>query len=369
MFDELRDRLTHFAPPIAAFSRALCAVTQASDMPFFLPFAQPSQMIEAARTSGMAGRPARFKFASEYGEISAVVDIRPFPALESIALDPDPKLRIALANLWLNATLAPTRAAGLENLHITDLTPLDTDAQAHGTGLPIAWGEDESPLDCVITALPTALVEVFAQQTQDSLPVERYARFGKVRATGRLLLAARTCRLSLLSSVQLGDVLLGWNVPQPYHPGDALEGVQISWGTTRGTCLVATATIEGHQIIITHGPIMSNEEIDHQFTEQEPESESHQDQDQEEQDNAQDLAELEDIELPVQLELNTLDLSLSTLATLQPGYLLELPIPIDDAQVRLVVHGRTIGSGRLVVIGGHLGLQISRISARHEPKS
>lgn len=69
-----------------------------------------------------------------------------------------------------------------------------------------------------------------------------------------------------------------------------------------------------------------------------------------------------ELELPVQLEVDQLALSLSTLSGLQPGQILELSVPVDQADIRLVVYGQTIGTGRLLAVGEHLGVQILSMS-------
>ncbi|WP_223996301.1 type III secretion system cytoplasmic ring protein SctQ, partial [Burkholderia gladioli] len=71
------------------------------------------------------------------------------------------------------------------------------------------------------------------------------------------------------------------------------------------------------------------------------------------------------IELPVQFEIDTVALPLDQLSALGPGYVVELPVPAADAQLRLVVHGQTVGFGELVTVGEHLGVRIIRMAHRH----
>ncbi len=77
---------------------------------------------------------------------------------------------------------------------------------------------------------------------------------------------------------------------------------------------------------------------------------------------APEPADLGDVELPVHVELDTLSLSIAELAALRPGYVLELPLAARDAPVRLVAYGQTIGGGRLVAVGAHLGVRIDRMA-------
>jgi type III secretion protein Q len=71
--------------------------------------------------------------------------------------------------------------------------------------------------------------------------------------------------------------------------------------------------------------------------------------------------------LPVAFEIETAALSLGELASIKPGYVVELATPLMEAAVRLVCHGQTIGSGQLIAIGGQLGVRIDRVSiGRHD---
>jgi len=74
---------------------------------------------------------------------------------------------------------------------------------------------------------------------------------------------------------------------------------------------------------------------------------------------------VEALEVPVHLEVAVMSLPLAELAALAPNHVLQLPVLLRDATVRLVCHGQTLGHGQLVAVGEHLGLQISAMSARH----
>ncbi len=67
------------------------------------------------------------------------------------------------------------------------------------------------------------------------------------------------------------------------------------------------------------------------------------------------------LELPVNFELDTARISLSELAALRPGSAIELDQPLDEAVVRLVCQGQTLGEGQLVAIGERLGVRITRM--------
>ena len=75
---------------------------------------------------------------------------------------------------------------------------------------------------------------------------------------------------------------------------------------------------------------------------------------------------LDELQLPVAFELDTARVSLAELASMQPGYAVELDVPLREATVRLVCHGRTLGQGQLIAIGDHLGVRITRLEFAHD---
>lgn len=78
------------------------------------------------------------------------------------------------------------------------------------------------------------------------------------------------------------------------------------------------------------------------------------------------MGTLESLELPVAFELDTARVSLAELASMQPGYAVELAVPLAQAQVRLVCQGRTLGQGQLIAIGDQLGVRITRLEFAHD---
>jgi type III secretion protein Q len=73
------------------------------------------------------------------------------------------------------------------------------------------------------------------------------------------------------------------------------------------------------------------------------------------------------LELPVTLEIVTLAMPLQQIGMMQPGQVLELPLSLADARVRMVACGQTLGHGTLVAIGEQLGFQISAMVNADDP--
>jgi type III secretion system YscQ/HrcQ family protein len=70
-----------------------------------------------------------------------------------------------------------------------------------------------------------------------------------------------------------------------------------------------------------------------------------------------------DFEVPVDVELAPLSLTLAQIERLLPGQSLELPQDVSDAAVTLRVHGKAIAQGKLVVIGRALGVRVEQVFA------
>lgn len=68
------------------------------------------------------------------------------------------------------------------------------------------------------------------------------------------------------------------------------------------------------------------------------------------------------LEVPVHFEIDNVPLPLAQVASLRPGYVIDLAIPVDQAEIRLLACGQLIGRGKLVVIGECLGVQISHLT-------
>lgn len=343
----LKERLTRYSPPLAALSRVLGR--------------SPQMALFGISGVGLAGtcavndptqawvHPARIRFVCQYGEIEVLFDTHRYPALESIASDDNAVRRVALINLWLNAQMETARREGIDSLRVADIALCEAHTQA---GLALTIDGVTPPLHCVVTRMPAGLINAsHARLATD----ECFAAFDELRLPGRLCIAERTCKARILNALRVGDVLLGWNVPHP-AASHAPITAQIAWGSRSGSRLAANVEIHGNHVTFVTEPTMNQDAFDASNFTAATDSQA----DSQEASHA-DQPLLSELDLPVQLEIGTLDLPLRTLTSLQPGTLLELPIAVEDARVRLVVHGQTIGTGKLVAIGEHLGLQIVEI--------
>ena len=83
-------------------------------------------------------------------------------------------------------------------------------------------------------------------------------------------------------------------------------------------------------------------------------------------DSGADTDSLGDLELPVRFELETVSMPLAELEAVEPGYVIEFAMPVEQARLRLVSCGQVIGYADLVAISGRLGARITRLVARDD---
>ena len=157
-------------------------------------------------------------------------------------------------------------------------------------------------------------------------------------------IASRALSVGLLRSLAPGDVLL--------LPLSALEGAagRLRLGTLDGLALVAPGVIEGDVFKISGAPCMTDDVPNFAVdagTGVEPDS-------------------LGALELPVRFELETVSVSLADLEAIQPGYVIELAMPVAQASLRLVSCGHVIGHADLVSVSGRLGARITKLVDRDD---
>ncbi|MCP2090265.1 UNVERIFIED_ORG: type III secretion protein Q [Paraburkholderia sediminicola] len=182
---------------------------------------------------------------------------------------------------------------------------------------------------------------------------------------GSLILGVKRLPVDTLHALEPGDVLLRAAFPSldatlldasndPSSPHARPRAVA-AWGTPGLTRVCAAVELDGQSLVIVKELNMS-EELDPASADAGLAI-----------DDPADPIRIGELELPVQFEIDTVALPLAQLSALGPGYVLELPVPVADAQLRLVAHGQTIGYGELVTVGEHLGIRIIRMAHRHGP--
>jgi len=293
-----------------------------------------------------------------HGSLTIVANADDYPALQTIALDTEPKRAAALANMWLSEILARFRTdtAGTPSVQSISLSA----QPSRVSGLVVRFAIDGSDKTCVITDLPQALAADYERawtRRQIALPS---GTLDDIVVPGVVRLRSRLCSFALLGSLRRHDILLGWQPAAPFGADLPLEHATLRFGAARGRQLYAKVRIDA-QAVTLETPVnslndaQSDDFSTHATASTEPDSES--------------LIDVGALDLPVHIEVLTVNLSLAQLNSLQAGYVLELPLPLTDAPARLVAYGQTLAIGKLVAVGENLGVQIHRMAASDERQS
>ncbi|MFL9864606.1 type III secretion system cytoplasmic ring protein SctQ [Paraburkholderia fungorum] len=332
----------------------------------------------AAAASERFVQPGVLELLHRAGPVYVTFDLAAHPSLDIAAwpgessavplADAQRALRLAVAGVLLEPLLQRLAALGLE-LRIARLL----------RGIPARlFPADAAPVALSFTlegrryaaelTVPPALLGAFedlhATQATDfanaalaraGQSVARRARLADCLIPGRAVLGSRRLPVETLRALMPGDVLLRSLVSGllPLAADTALPAgatAIAAWGTPGLTRLHAPVTIDGRMLSITKEPTMTDEldpvRLDDSLVPDQPEN----------------PIEIGELDLPVQFEVDTVALPLSQLYALRPGYVLELPTPVAEAQLKLVTHGQTIGYGELVTVGEHLGVRILRMA-------
>jgi type III secretion protein Q len=293
-----------------------------------------------------------------HGPLTIVADAEDYPALQTIALDSEPKRAAALANMWLAEILARFRtdAAGTPAVKSISLSEHATCAR----GLTLRFAVDGIDRTCVVTELPAALAADYERVWTDRRQPIALGTLDDIMVPGVVRLRSRRCSPALLSSLRRQDVLLGWQPAAPFIAGRRFEHATLRFGAARGRNLCAGVRIDAQAITLETPVNSANDAQPDDFSPHAAASPTL---------DSEPIVEVAAMDLPVHIELLTVNLSIAQLSTLQPGYVLDLPLPLMDAQVRLITYGQTLALGKLVAVGENLGVQIHRMAASDERQS
>ena len=165
-----------------------------------------------------------------------------------------------------------------------------------------------------------------------SMPVDPLHTLGSLKLRACLVLLRRELPREVLAGLAAGDIVL-LDGTQPFPTFTLIFG--------KGIAMQAHAHYDPHadQATLADGPAMTHHG-----------------------DGA--AAEgFNDLQLPVSFEVDTARISLAELASMRPGYVIELERPLKSAVIRLVCQGQTVGQGSLVAVGEQLGIRIARMGA------
>lgn len=324
--------------------------------------------------------PTLIELAHPKGHASITFDLANYPALKPVVQSQsaaeaehtntsnEQALRVAIANILIQPVLSVLAAIGLGDLRLSRLEQIaNREAFSSRNDIPtidISFTH-ESRRHAATVALDTPLLEpperFFAQfyaQTQICQSPQEHPWLTYVRLPGRLIVGFRTLTISMLDRIAAGDVVLraAWSDVSTLVTQDATPiHATAAWGTPGLPRIHAKVEISGRQLTILQDPYMADD------VDTSPGNETLTS------DTRDEVINVGELELPIQLEIDTIALPLSEIYALRAGYVLELTDPVESVQVKLVTHGRTIGYAELVNVGDHLGVRILRMVQGNVP--
>lgn len=347
----LEGKLPRYTSALAQLTRALALSHSAH------PAAQLGLRVRGFEASAFEA-PLTLTLDSAHGPISVVADAAEHSALLSIALDSEPKRASALANMWLSEWLARLDAGDGITPSVKSIALGAHAADVHGLQLSVDAGGGHVKL--AVVDLPAALADDYERAWARPCAQVPHDTVNDIVVPAAIRLRSRLCSPATLASLRRHDVLLGWQPGHPYIEGGAIEQASLRVGAPRGRQLRAGVRVDPHTVTLETPVTLATAAQPDDFdplagASIDPSSEP--------------LVPVGSIELPVHVELLSVNLSVAQLGSLQPGYVLDLPLPLADSAVRLVSYGQTLAFGKLVAVGDNLGVQINRMAASDERQS
>ncbi|MGN6318454.1 FliM/FliN family flagellar motor switch protein [Trinickia sp.] len=292
-----------------------------------------------------------------HGPVTLVVDVADHTALQTIAHDGDSVRSAALANLWLADLLATFDAGNAAAPIVRSFTA--TRRGETRRGLLFSFIAADIECRCAVLELPAALAAEFERRWTPPRANANLDTLDGLTLACAIRMRSRRCSPQVLASLHRNDILLGWQPTFPYVPGKPLPGAMLRIGAPRGRQLRAAVSVDTNTVTLETPVTLDTAQPD-DFDPLEGASNLP---------LTEPLVPVASMEMPVHVELFSVNLGLAQVSALQPGYVLDLPLPLEDAAVRLVSYGQTLAFGKLVAVGENLGVQIERMAASDERQS
>ncbi|PLZ00287.1 YscQ/HrcQ family type III secretion apparatus protein [Burkholderia sp. WAC0059] len=296
------------------------------------------------------------------GERAAVVvDLARYPALASTATahdappqgEADAVLRSAVASILLDPVCEALDTLGIDRVKVAALQrqPVTDEIRA---GYRIAFKIGERPVEFVLGEIGEGWLAKLEQLVAaQCMPFT--TQVSQLTVPGRLQIGEKVMSVNTLRSLRPGDVILRAVQPavaalfaEPAEPAAA----SVIWGSPGTRQLWCAARIDPDRLTLTGDPYMAYET----HFQDSPIS-----------DAASTPVEISNLDLPIKVEIDTVSLPVAQLSALRPGYVLELPVPLREARIRLVSYGQTVGFGELVAVGDHIGVRVLQMSSQSDP--
>lgn len=293
------------------------------------------------------------------------LDVAEHPALAALDGDESAPLACAVAGLLLTPLIDLLETLGAADTRVVSIgrrAPAHRNADGRNDGgdagdtgaklaLNISCVRDTRRYVCRLGPAGQSWIDLIERQlTMHRPPLA--PRLADIRVPGYLLVGEKPLAIATLRRLRPGDVVLRFAAPALHEldgttPAPALA---LRWGVPGMHQYVARATLDGSRLVLDTDPAMTYHN-DH------PGSGAP---------DADSQTSIDELDLPVKFEIETVNLPLSQLAALRTGYVLELPSTLRDARVRLVSYGQLIGLGELVTVGEQLGVRVVEMFGSHD---
>ncbi|WP_415748942.1 type III secretion system cytoplasmic ring protein SctQ [Burkholderia sp. BE17] len=289
------------------------------------------------------------------------LDIAAYPERDDVrarAATPEQMaLRQAVSGILLEPLVRHLNHLGLPSPRVVSVMRRCSADHADGWGgrpaVELSLVLDERRIDCAIS-LPMRGYDIVDTLLR-ALPT---ARRPVLAIPGALIIGVRPLSVDTLNVLKAGDVLLRSLFPH-FDATLLSTGTSVNeslrafaaWGARGHVRIHAAVQVDVQSFVILKECYMS-EDVDRASAGLDATT-------------ADEPTRIGELELPVQFEIDTVSLPIDQLSVLEPGYVIELPVAVKDAQLRLVVHGQTVGYGELVAVGEHLGVRIIQMAHRH----
>lgn len=177
-------------------------------------------------------------------------------------------------------------------------------------------------------------------------------RVGEIPVPAYLVIGEKQLAIRTLRRLRPGDVVLRVT-PAALLALDgaaAADDLELRWGPAGTHLLVARTTLDGRNLVLNTDPTMTYRNDRPEFGTTDADANT----------------SIDELDLPVKFEIETVTLPLMQLSALRAGYVLELPTTLRDARVRLVSYGQLIGIGEMVTVGEQLGVRVIEMFGSHD---
>lgn len=176
---------------------------------------------------------------------------------------------------------------------------------------------------------------LFASEELRGLTVPTPQALDGLRLRGKCIFGRRMLNEAVLRSIEAGDLMLLGAGP-----------LQVEWRVGARGCMAASGLLEFERSQIRLQSGLARHEMEQEMSSEEIDRQEW----------------MDELELPIQFELDSSSLRLDDLAAMKPGHIVALDVPVSKAVIRLTCNGQVLGKGQLIAVGDQLGICIEKMN-------